>query len=102
MTKFYQLGGQLVPFMPSHNGGTTITCDGTAAVITAPTGSSLAYLRASGGAGYYNVGTAAAGTASYGYVAKDTVDIVGPCDNLTALNVFGAAGVLVHIQWYTA
>jgi hypothetical protein len=101
MTKKFELGGELVTWLSSHNGGTAVACTGTAIAVTVPTGSQSAYIKAQGGAAYYNLGTVAAGTTSYGYVPQDQSDMIFSCDNLTDLSVFGAAAVVVHIQFYT-
>ena len=101
MTRTVQIGGELIGYLPSHNGGTCVAMTGTAITVTVPTGSQSAYIKAQGGAAYYALGTAAAGTTSYGYIPQDGSDMVFTCDNLSTLSVFGAAGVQVHIQYYT-
>jgi hypothetical protein len=101
MTRYTQIGGENIIWLPSHNGGTCMVCDGTAHAVTIPDGTKSVYLKAEGAAVYYNLGTAAAGTTSYGYVPVDGHDMVFACDNLTDMSLFGAATAIAHIQFYT-
>lgn len=101
MTKTFQLGGMEVPYAYTHLGGTTVAPNGTAILLTPPTGAAMVYIAAEATAAYYNVGTTTASVSANGYVPVNTKDMVFPIDNLTNLSVFTPSGGTIHIQYYT-
>ena len=101
MTKTYQLGGMEIPYAYSHLGGTTVAPNGTAILLTPPTGAAMAYIAAEATAAYYNVGTVTASVSAHGYVPASSTGLVLACDNFTNLSVFTGAGGTVHIQYYS-
>lgn len=101
MAQYYELSGLRIQQIPDHLGGTCCVPNGGTVSLTLPTGTRSVYFRAEGGAAYYDVNAAAAGTVTPGYVPSNNADMVFTCDNLASVSVFAAAGVQVHIQYYS-
>ena len=100
MTKFQQIDGNLIPVLGSHLGGTSVVPAGGTVSLVIPAGANCVYFRAEGVNGFYAInGTAALG--SYGYIPVDSVDMVGPIDNMGTVSVFQAAGGTIHTQFYS-
>jgi hypothetical protein len=100
MARYYQIGGENVPYVQNHMGGTCVVPAGGTVSLTLPTGTNSVYFTPEGGNAYYAVNTAAAGTVTMGYVKQDSLGGIFECNNLTSVSVFAAAGVQVHTQYY--
>jgi hypothetical protein len=96
----HQIGGENVPYIANHMGGTCLIPAGGTVSLTLPTGVTCIYLIPEGGNVYYAVNTAAAGTVTMGYVKQDNTGVIFECLNLSSVSVFAAAGVQVHTQYY--
>lgn len=100
MTKFYEIGGERVPYRMGYLGGTACEC-GTAVVeLTLPDGANMATIDARGGAIYYTIGGDSAGTTSPGYVPTGNQRVILPIDNLDSLHVSGEAASVAHVQFF--
>lgn len=66
-----------------------------------PAGATVALMRSEGGAVYYDINATTANANSAGYLPDGWPMIVGPLDNLDALAFYGAAGVKVHVQYFS-
>jgi len=99
MPKYYR---DLVPFLSTSLSGTACACGTTSTVITPPTGATSAWVRAEGGAIYWNVnGASAVGTTAAGYVAQDGQATIPPLDNFSSLAIIGsAAGAVAHLEFF--
>lgn len=96
----YQLGGENVPYIHWHMGGTCVIPAGGTVSLTLPTGVNCVYITPENGNAYYAVNAAAAGTVTMGYVKQDMTGMILECANLSSVSVFAAAGVQVHTQYY--
>jgi len=76
-------------------GQRTSNLNSAAASLTLPTGTDTVMLIAEGGVVRYTINGTATAT-SYGYVAEDTGQIIGPFSNLASLSVYGGAGVYAN------
>lgn len=101
MARSLELSGDMVEYVPDHKGGTACIPNGGTVSLTLPTGTNAVYFRAEGGNAYYNVNAVANGTVTPGFIPQNMNDMVFHCDNLASVSVFAAAGVTVHIQYYT-
>jgi hypothetical protein len=100
VTKYYEMGGERIPYRMGYVGGTACVC-GTAVVsLTLPDGANMAMIDARGGAIYYALNDTTAGTTSPGYVPTGTQRVILPIDNLTSLHVSGEAASVAHVQFY--
>jgi len=98
--RYYQLGGENVPYVQNHLGGTCVIPAGGTVALTLPTGVVSIYMTPENGNAYYAVNAAAAGTVTMGYIKQDMTGVVFECNNIGTLSVFAAAGVQVHTQYY--
>lgn len=101
MSKYYELSGLRIQAVPNHLGGTCCIPAGGTVSLTLPASTQSVYLKTEGGAAYYNVNAAASGTVTPGYVPSGGADMIFTCDNLASVSVYAAAGVQVHIQYYS-
>jgi hypothetical protein len=99
MVKYVPQDGQLAA-LGSYIGGTGHNCDGTTTALTIPSGANMAYIHAEGGAVYWHVNSATAGTTSPGYVAQDQNGLVFEIDNFANLSVYGGSAVWAHVEFY--
>lgn len=101
MTRYYQLGGERVPYLYSHLGGTALIPNGGTVSLVLPDGVQSVYMRPENGKAYYAVNLTAAGTVTMGYVPSDGTEMIMPVDNMGTVSVYAAAGVTVHTQYYS-
>lgn len=64
-----------------------------------PASTEIIHIASENGVSYYQFGGIASALSS-GYVPQDGRVIEGPLRNLTALSIFAATGVVVHVQYY--
>ena len=97
----YQPQDRQIAVLGTYKGGTGHNCAGTTSNLSVPSGANMAYIHAEGGAVYWNVGGASAGTTSPGYVAQDQNGLIFEIDNLgTVLPVYGGSAVWAHVEFY--
>ena len=101
MSKYLELSGERIEYVPSHLGGTACVPNGGTVSLTLPDGTRAIYFRAEGGAGYYAVNGTASGTASPGYIPSGGNEMVFCCDNIASVSVNAAASVTIHTQFYS-
>jgi hypothetical protein len=100
MARYYQLGGENVPYIQNHLGGTCVIPAGGTVSLTLPAGVASVWMNPEGGNAYYAVNATASGTVTMGYVKQDTTGIIQEVANLGTVSVYAAAGVQVHTQYY--
>lgn len=102
MTKYTQIGGEMIPYRSTHKGGTACACGTASVAVTVPAGANNAFIHAAGAAVYWSVTESSAGTTSSGYAAKDTTGYIPPIDNMgTVIYVAGGdAAAIAHVEFY--
>jgi hypothetical protein len=102
MTRYYQIGGEMVPFRRSYVSGTAVACGTVNTEVVIPTGANNALVQAEGGTLYYllNDGTVA-GTTSPGYVPENTYLFLPPIDNWSSFYVIGGGvAAVAHVVFF--
>lgn len=89
-----------ITVLSTHLGGTAIAPNGTAVVLTPPTGTNTAMFSPEGAACYYDLNAGTANASSAGYVPAGQNGFIFPIDNFGSVAVFQGTGGTVHVQYY--